>query len=101
MLLDPRKAASEEGDWRAAGEHAGAAAGSAGWRRRRESCRLPTTAVINLGIANFSGAQLRPRHASTRCKQPTCGARCLRGAEHRETAKAIGNLGMIESYLGE
>ncbi len=64
-----------------------------------ESCQLLTTALNNLGVAYFNVRDYaKAREYAAAAAE---SARIEYGDDHRETAKAIGNLGMIESYLGE
>ena len=65
----------------------------------QQHCELLTTAHNNLGMAYFTVRDYAK--AREYALQAADRALAVYGAEHRETAKAIGNLGMIESYLGE
>ena len=62
-------------------------------------CELLTTALNNLGVAHFNVRNYR--RARDYAREALDAALATHGEEHRETAKAIGNLGLIESYLGE
>jgi tetratricopeptide (TPR) repeat protein len=62
-------------------------------------CELLTTALNNLGVAHFNVRNYR--RARDYASEALDASRASNGEEHRETAKALGNLGMIESYLGE
>lgn len=65
----------------------------------QDHCELLTTALNNLGVAHFNVRNYR--RARDYARQALDAAIATHGEEHRETAKAIGNLGLIESYLGE
>lgn len=62
-------------------------------------CELLTTALNNLGVAHFNVRNYR--RARDYASEAVEAARASYGEQHRESAKAIGNLGMIESYLGD
>lgn len=62
-------------------------------------CELLTTALNNLGVAHFNVRNYR--RARDYAREALDAALATHGEDHRETAKAIGNLGLIESYLGE
>lgn len=64
-----------------------------------EQCELEVTALNNLGVAHFAARNYRlAREFAARAE---ARSRQVHGEQHRESAKALGNLGMIESYLGE
>lgn len=64
-----------------------------------DACDLQVSAVNNLGVAYSS----RRDYAQARVygREALDLSRKRFGPEDRETAKALGNLGMIESYLGD
>ena len=53
----------------------------------------------NLGVAHYN--QRSYQQARDYAREAVALSRAQHGPEHRETAKALGNLGMFESYLGD
>lgn len=70
----------------------------AGAKADGEACRLLATALNNLSVSHFAGRHYQ--EALSYAEEGLQLARRSYGDEHRETAKLLGNLGMIESYLG-
>lgn len=63
-----------------------------------EPCRLLATALNNLNVSSFAARRYEP--ARRYGLEALELARRSYGDEHRETAKLLGNLGLVESYLG-
>lgn len=62
-------------------------------------CELLVSAVNNLGVAHYNRRSYQ--QARDYAREAVALSRAQHGPEHRETAKALGNLGMFESYLGD
>ena len=63
-----------------------------------DACRLLATALNNLNVSSFAARryEIAQRYGLEALEL----ARRTYGEEHRETAKLIGNLGLVEFYLG-